>query len=66
MIVIDPYQRTACGDPRELLQQQAALAAAAKAKLANELLISGALPSRALDATNQFGVGVLIRVSRHL
>ena len=56
MPVFQPDELFASGHARELLQQQAARAAAAKAKLADELLVSGAMAGRALDPPYQLTI----------
>ncbi len=60
------HEFAACGDAGQLFEQEAAFAASAQAKFADELLVSSAMAGRALDAPDQFTVGLRIRSLRHL
>ena len=53
------------GDAGELLEQEAALAAAAEAELADELFVAGAAAGGALDAADELAVGVRVGGVRH-
>ena len=53
MIAIGLDQRAARGEASELFQQQAALAAAAEAQLADQLLVTGTASGGAADAARR-------------
>ena len=55
---VELCQFAAKGDARELLEQQATLASAAEAKLADELLVAGPVRGAALDQADQLAVGM--------
>ena len=57
-------QVAAEGDAGELLEQEAALAAAAEAEFADELLVAGAGVGAALDQADEFAVGLRSRAFR--
>src|SRR6185437_6973166 len=65
LLRIQLHQLAASRYPRQLLQQQPALASAAQPQLADKLLIARAMPRRALDPANQFAVSPWIRCLCH-
>ena len=46
-----------------MFEEQAALAASAEGKLADELFVSGALAGGALDMAKQFAIGHMVKVA---
>ena len=52
------HELSAQGNACELLEKQPALAAAAQAKLADELLVTGAVGGAALDHADELAVGL--------
>ena len=65
MIVVDLDEGAAGGDAGELFEEEAAFAASAEAEFADELFVAGALSGGALDASDQFAIGVLVRMAGH-
>jgi hypothetical protein len=60
LLVVDLDQLASGVDAGELFEEKAALAAAAEAELASEVLVSGAAVGRALYAADQIAVGVRV------
>jgi hypothetical protein len=56
MIAVQLDESTAHGQPRQMFQQQTALATSAEAKFTDELFIACPLTGRALDVAYQFTV----------
>ena len=49
-----------------MFEEETALAASAEAKLADELLVAGAVSGGTLDAADEFAVALWVGVARHL
>src|SRR5580698_2629873 len=56
LIAVEFDQLAACGQPRQMLQQQTALAPATEAELPHKLLVSSPLTGGALDVADQLAV----------
>ena len=61
LLVVDLDELAAGSDAGKLFEQETALPAATKAKLADELLVSGTAVRGSLDAMDEVAVGVRVR-----